>query len=243
MSFKRPLLAVVGLALCALQAPTASAVGNGLGFVFRELFVPADQHPVSANSLDFTYHSCVDFVAAGHFVETGYLWISSFQDVDSVVDSQINYYQANGYHLYAKYSFSGDQCSSQMTCPNGQNRRNYGIEQATFELYVDPLSDTVISNDCAFQVSGNVDDRLLGTANAILPTSMKSETNDVANGDFEIEFFNWAFTADGQQLFRDGNGNPLFATHLVFNANVTGLNGPLTNDHKPEGSGNLFWRD
>jgi hypothetical protein len=239
----KTLLALVGLALISIQAPTASAVGNGVNFVFREGFVPGTMpNPVSANSLDFTYLSCVDFTAMGQFTETGYLWISSFQDVGSVVDSHINYAGAMGYHLYARYHFEADQCSAQMTC-NGLARRNYGIEQATIALYSDPNQDTVLSiQDCAVVVAGDADDQFLGFANAI-QAGQKSETNDLANGDFEIDFANWVFTADGQDLFRDGNGNPLAVPTLVFNANVTLLTGPLANDHKPEGSGNLYWRD
>jgi hypothetical protein len=235
-------MALIGLLLFSLTS-TASAVGNGVNFVFREGFVPANAHPVAANSLDFTYHSCTNFTAAGQFTESGYLWISSFQDVDSVVDSQINHYLANGYHLYARYTFDGDQCSpAQMTC-NGLQRRNYRIEQGAFSLYVDPQSDTVLGlAGCGpVVIAGAADDRLLGVANAVV-AGQKSETNDLANGDFEIVFGDWAFTADGLDLFRDVNLNPLAVQTLVFNANVTGLNGPLVNDHNPEGSGNIFWR-
>lgn len=243
MPFKK-FLALAGFALVLIQSPTASAVGNGVSFVFQEGLVPAMAHPVAANSLDLTYHSCVDFTAAGQFTETGYLWISSFQDVGGVVDSQINDFLPNGYHLYARYHFSADQCSAQMTCPGGMSRRNYGIEQAAISLYSDPFSDTVLTIvDCQVVVAGAADDVFLGFANGIQALSQKSETNDLANGDFEIRFFDWAFTAAGQELFRDGNGNPLAVQNLVFNANVTILNGPLAGDHRPEGSGNLYWID
>jgi hypothetical protein len=237
---------LLGGALIAAQGMTPSdafAVGGGVGFVFREGFVPANAHPVPADGMDLTYHSCVDFTAMNSFTERGYFWVSSFQDVDSVVDSQINYYLANGYHIYAKYKFEADQCNgNQMTC-NGLTRRNYAIEDADLELYVDPLSDTGLAiADCGVVVNGNADDRLLGSATAVV-NGQKTETNDLTTGDLEIVFGNWAFTADGQDLFMDGNGNPLAAPIFVFNANVTRLIGALNNDHRTEGSGNIFWRD
>lgn len=243
MSHKK-LTTLLGCALVAVQAmtQTASAVGNGIPFVFREGLVPANAHPVPANSLDLTYHSCVDFTAMNSFTETGYFWVSSFQDVGSVVESQINHYLANGYHIYATYKFEADQCSSQMTCGQ-QTRRNYQIEEGDLQLYVDPLSDTGLAiMGCGVVVSGDDDDRLLGSA-SMVAQGQKTETNDLANGDFKIVFGDWVFSADGQELFRDGNGNPLAAPILVFNGNVTLLGGPLANDHRPEGSGNIFWRD
>ena len=221
----------------------ASAVGNGVPFVFREGFVPgAAQNPVAANSLDFTYHACDNFTAAGAVTETGYFWVSSFQNVGTVVDSQINHFLPNGYHLYARYHFSADECSDQQTC-NGRTRKSYFIEQAGLSLYLDPLQDTVLGlQNCGVVAAGTADDVFLGNAMAI-QNGQKSETDDLANGDFEIVLGNWAFTAAGQALFTDGNGNPLVVQVLVFNANVTMLNGPLVNDHLPEGSGNIYWRD
>ena len=237
------------LAACALFSmqlmlvATASAVGNGVPFVFREGIVPGSMaNPVGANSVDFTYHACDNFTDADSITETGYLWVSSFQDVGTVVDSQINYFLANGYHLYARYHFQADECSDQQTC-NGLTRKNYVVNQAGLSLYLDPMQDTVLGlQNCGVVVAGNADDWFLGTANAI-QNGQKSETNDLANGDFKIVFANWVFTAAGQALFKDGNGNPLAVPTLVFDANVTLLNGPLTNDHRPEGSGNLYWRD
>jgi hypothetical protein len=241
---RKKLMALAGLALISILPSTASAVGNGVPFVFREGFVPAQPNPVPADSLDFTYHSCVNFTAMGSFTEKGYLWISSFQDVAGVVDSQINHFLPNGYHLYARYHSQGDQCSAQMTCPGAASRRNYRIEQAGISLYSDPMSNTVLSIvDCEVVVAGDADDVFLGFANGIQAGSQKSETNDLANGDFEIRFFDWAFTAAGQDLFRDGNNNPLVVQDLVFNANVTLLTGPLAADHRAEGSGNLYWID
>jgi hypothetical protein len=233
---------------CALFAiqwmlpPDAFAVGGGVPFVFREGQVPgAMQHAFAADSMDFTYHACADFDAAD-FVETGYLWISSFQDVDSVVDSQINYFMANGYHLYARYQFHAEECSGQQTC-NFLDRKNYRVDQAALSLYLDPLQDTLLAlQNCGVAVANGGDDVFLGAANAIL-SGQKSETDDQANGDFDIVFSNWFFTAAGQALFKDGNGNPLAIPTLVFNANVTILGGLLGDDHRPEGSGNLYWTD
>jgi hypothetical protein len=225
--------------------PTASAVGNGIPFVFRELFVPSVAHPVPADSMDFTYHSCANFIDQDSFVEQGYLWISSFQDDAGVVDSQINDYLPNGYHLYARYAYGADQWMGAQPTPNGA-RLNYIVNGGNIGLYSDPMSDTVLSlQGCAVVAMGTADDKFLGFAGAIID-GQKSETNDLANGDFEIVFANWVFTGDGQLLFRDPNNpnnNPLVAQILSFNGNVTLLGGPLGQDHKPEGSGNLYWID
>ena len=114
---------------------------------------------------------------------------------------------------------------------------------ARIQLYLDPLSDTVLGlANCQVTAAGTADDVLLGGANVLLDGE-KSETNGLANGDFELVFANWLFTPAGQTLYRDVFGNPLFAPQFVFNANVTQLGGALGNDHRPEGSGNIFWRD
>ena len=89
-----------------LRAGDAAAVGNGVPFIFREGPVPAFANPVAANSQDLTYHSCVNFVDEDSFQERGYFWVSSFQDAVGVVDSQINDFQPNGYHIYARYGFA-----------------------------------------------------------------------------------------------------------------------------------------
>jgi hypothetical protein len=241
---RKNLMSGGALLAAVLSASNAFAVGAGVPFVFEELDVPALNHDVNANSFDLTYHACVDFVDNGIFNEVGYFWISSFQDVDSVVDSQINDFQANGYHLYGKYAFHGEECLDQMTCHANRTRKTYDLSQASISLYVDPLSNTTIQlMNCQVVVAGAEDDRPLGSA-SMLQSEMKTETDDFANGDFDLVFSNWVFTADGQDLFREpGGGNPLDNSTLVFNANVTRLQGPLVNDHRPEGSGNLFWRD
>jgi hypothetical protein len=244
MSHKR-LNAVVGCALAALQwlSPSlASAVGGGVPFVFREGLVNgADPHPVAADSMDFTYHGCAQFIDADTFVESGYFWVSSFQDVDSVVDSQINYYDMPGYRIYAKYVYRANQWGMAQPTPSG-NRLNYLVGQARLALFLDPAQNTTIAlQGCAPVVSGEDEDEFLGFCNVIGP-SEKSETDGLANGDFQIEFTNWAFTARGQQLFTNPAGQPLNVSSLIFNGNLTSLGGPLGMDHNPEGSGNLYWQ-
>lgn len=245
MSSRTTLTVLFGLALAAVQglAPSpALAVGPGVGFGFRETPIPnALNNTVAANSLDFTYHDCLEFTAPTSFTERGYLWISSFQDVDSVVDSQINHILPNGYHVYARYTYSGDECASGTTCLNA-TRRSYTIEQAAIQLFLDRDSDTVLAiNDCQVNVANNADDVPLGGAN-VVDEGRKTETDEIINGDFEIKFGNWVFSAFGQQLFRDLANDPLVAPVLVVNGNVTRLRGPIDALHRPEGSGNMYWQ-
>lgn len=237
------LLAVAAIAAVHLAMPRpAAAVGNGVNFVFREGFVPAFANPVAANSQDLTYHSCVNFVDEDSFQERGYFWVSSFQDAVGVVDSQINDFMPNGYHIYARYGFEADQWGGPQPTPSGV-RLNYLATGARIQLYLDPMSDTVLGlNECQVTAAGTADDVLLGAANQIIDGE-KSETNGLANGDFELVFANWVFTAAGQTLYRDVFGNPLAVPQLVFNANITLLGGALGADHRPEGSGNIYWRD
>jgi hypothetical protein len=237
---------LAGFAVASIQAlipPSAHAVGNGVDFGFRETPIPgALMNAVFANSEDGTYHDCLDFTDADSFTERGYLWVSSYQDVDSVVPSQINHFLPNGYQKYLKYSYQADECSSQDTC-NAGTRRNYGVNQAQVQLVLDPLQDTVLTIvNCQVQVANDADDILLGNANA-LEEGQKTETDDLINGDFELVFNDWNFTAAGAGLYKDLNGNPLPVHTFVLNGNVTRLRGPLGNDHRPEGSGNFFWKE
>jgi hypothetical protein len=247
MSHRR-LTVWIGAALIAVQAfvpSSALAVGPGVDFGFKETPIPgALQHAVFANSLDFTYHDCQDFVAPGVFNEVGYLWISSFQDLDSVVDSQINHFLPNGYHIYARYNYHGEECLTQDMCDPNKTRKSYGITEGSIQLFIDPLQDTTLAiNNCQVVVGNNADDRPLGGA-PVVQQGQKTETDDLISGDFEIVFVGWQFSAFGQGLFRDDvNDVPLVAATLVLNGNVTRLQGPLANDHKPEGSGNLYWVD
>jgi hypothetical protein len=241
---KRQILTfVAGIGLACVTASSVFAVGSGLPFFVGEGQIDGtDPHVVVANSMDFTYHSCVDFFQQGRFRESGYFWVSSYQDADSVVDSQINYFLPSGYRMYGIYRYQAQQVGGAQMTPSG-TRLNYvavGAAMAqSIELFVDVQSDTVLdpmSCPGGAILSGNADDRPIGSANA-LAVGEKSETSGLASGDLEIVFGNWAFTAFGQALFFNANFN-----FLVFNANITDLNGGMLNvDHFPEGSGNLFW--
>ena len=109
----------------------------------------------------------------------------------------------------------------------------------SIELFVDVLQDTVLNPlSCpgGAVVAGIADDIAIG-AGTTLAAGEKSETSGLASGDLEIVFGNWNLTAFGQMLFINANFN-----YLVFNANITDLNGgALGVDHLAEGSGNLFW--
>ncbi|MEO0972405.1 MAG: hypothetical protein AAFX85_04860 [Pseudomonadota bacterium] len=234
-----PHRAALAAAILTLTTTAAHAVGDGLGFMADESAVPqANANFVNADSLDFTYHACVNFVQAQQFVERGYAWISSYQDIDSVVPSQLNGIDASDYAMYAKYSYRAVQQGGVQPALSGV-RRNYlaGANGASVELFLDPNQDTVLSLvNCGVQSAGNVDDIPLG-ASTDLVLGEKSETTSLANGDFELVFDNWAFSDAGRALF----GNPANFNVIVLNGNITLLDGPLGNDHLPEGSGNLFW--
>ena len=237
-------IAIVG----TLASSIASAVGNGLPFVVDEDGVPgaiAITH--NANSADFTYHSCVDFIQQPGqpplFRESGYFWVSSYQNLTSVVDSQINYFDANGYRIYAKYSYAAQFVNLHNPSPSGL-RLNYVAPQqpAIIEMYLDWQSNTVLGlQQCGpVVVSGGNEDILLGSS-ATLEYGEKSETSNIAaNGDFELRFVNWAFTNFGEAIFRFPE--PAAFYRMVMNANITRLiGGNLITDHAAEGSGNLFW--
>lgn len=225
--------------VCAAASSGVSAVGNGLPFFVDENQIPgALANVVPANSMDFTYHSCVTFTQPDRFRESGYFWVSSFQDVDSEVDSQINYINPNGYRIYGIYRYRAQQWGAAQPTPSG-TRLNYvaGLSQPYIELFLDPQQDTVLNlQNCQPQAVD--DDISLGSCMA-LADGEKSETDGLASGDLEIVFGpNWVFSGFGQALF----GNPANFNYLVFNANVTQLIGPLGASHQTEGSGNLFWR-
>jgi hypothetical protein len=235
---------------CVTASSAASAVGSGLPFVFNEAPINgAAPRLVLANSMDFTYHSCVDFTQNLRFQESGYFWVSSFQDLDSVVDSQINYSltyngSPNGYRIYGIYTYQAQQAGAAQPTPSGGTRRNYEaatgpMGQPSIRLFLDDQQDTVLNlQNCQGGVAaGGADDILIGFS-AALAAGEKSETNTLANGDLELVFGpGWVFTAFGHLLF--GNANFQF---FDFNANITDLNGGALNvDHSAEGSGNLFW--
>jgi len=219
----------------------AAAVGGGLKFDFDEGPI-AGANVVSADSLDLTYHACTD-VDNGVLFERGYFWNSSFQDEDSVVDSQINHILGNGYHLYAKYNYEGIQRGNAQATITG-NRLNYEVLDGAIEMRIDPLSDTVLqlTNECELVVVNDADDRVIGRAN-VVAQGEKSETNGLAQGDFKIVFDNWMWGPAGNTLMTASQQGLFIGdfNFLVFNGNVTNLNGVLGNDHRPEGSGNVFW--
>ena len=237
------LTCVASIAITWVTVASVSAVGSGLPFFVGEAQIAnADPHLVVANSMDFTYHSCVHFTQQFRFRESGYFWVSSYQDADSEVDSQINYIEPNGYRIYGIYRYQAQQVGGAQATPSGV-RLNYvavaGPMAQSIELYLDEQQDTVLNPlSCpgGAILAGSADDIPLGSGTA-LALGEKSETSGLANGDLEIVFGNWAFTAFGQMLFFNANFN-----FLVFNANITDLNGGALNaDHLAEGSGNLFW--
>jgi hypothetical protein len=235
---------ITGGALLALAMTSTSAfaVGNGLPFTFREGFVMgADAHPVPSDSIDGTYYSCVHFQDANSILESGFMWLSSFQDTNAVVGSQLNYYDVNGYRLYLNYRFQADRCDQSGTC-NNFPRASYAVNSGRLALWSDPLQDTTLTiNNCQVVIQNAGDDVLFGSANE-LTSGQKVETEDQAAGDFDLEWHDWVFTAAGQQVFRNGM-NPFAASNVVLDGNVTLLGGAINMDHHPEGSGNLYWID
>lgn len=233
------------LLTAALSASSAFAVGGGVPFIFREGFVPGgtQPNPVAADSEDYTDHRCVDFVAAGSIVQNGYFWVSSYQDVASVVNAQLNFVGNAGYRVYGRYHLAADECiGPQPTC-NNFVRRSYDVTEGQVELFLDPASDTVLGiNNCQVTVANNADDQALGLS-AMVVSGQITETNDQANGDYDVLFGGWAFSAAGQTLYRDGNNNPLPVNLLELNGNTTRLLGGLNADHRAEGSGNFYWID
>jgi len=240
------LTAALGLAnLAAL--PQAYAVGGGGNFTVNEAALTADPQTMEADSLDLTYHDCLKFGGFDNrrFRDVGYLWISSYQDADSVVNSQINYSNAggtNGYNIYAKYLYSGQQAMAPQATPTG-NRINYTVDpNAPFELWLDPNQDTtlgLIAFNCLYVSAGTADDILLGTANNV-QVGERSETDGLANGDFELCYDDWSFTARGDEWIKLVGG--MSFTSMSFNGNITRLmGGMLKQDHRAEGSGNIFW--
>lgn len=234
--------------VCATASSAALAVGNGLPFTVNEFAVPgAIPRTHNSNSVDFTYHSCVDRSQAPgqppRIRESGYLWVSSYQNPASVVDSQINYFAPNGYRIYAKYSYAAEFVNLHNPSPTGP-RMNYvaTMQPAFVELYLDWNSNTVLGlQQCQpVQVSGANEDILIGSSTT-LNFGEKSETDNVAaNGDFELRFGAFSFTNFGEQLFQFPQ--PADFYRLVMNANVTQLlGGGLNADHRAEGSGNMFW--
>jgi len=218
------------------------AVGNGVTFGGNEIQVPgADPHVFQADSLDFSYRACSDVVPAGangiqELNERGYFWISSFQNNNTVQDSQINYYDNNGYHIYGVYEYKSDLVAVGLSVLG--NRRGYQMTAATLSLYLDPNKDTNIAlQNCQYIYNNTADDVLIGSGNQIF-NGEKSEKDGLANGDFQFELNDWVWN----------NPVPIVPftpmSHVIFNANLTRLGGNnVDQDHQPNGSGNIYWRN
>ncbi|MGH8605270.1 MAG: hypothetical protein ACREXR_21520, partial [Gammaproteobacteria bacterium] len=162
--------AIVMATFALISSQEASAVGGGLPFVVDESVVPGALNNVfDADSLDLTYHACTKVGGPNNMRlrETGYFWNSSYQDIDSVVDSQINHFLPNGYHIYGVYTYEADQVSAdQQYTPTGGDRLNYVVasDHAAISLYLDPLQNTTLALNAGCQVvkANTADDRLVG---------------------------------------------------------------------------------
>ena len=218
---------------------SAFAVGGGIVFNVDEAPVPARPNAFQADSMDFTYHSCVKIVQSpddpnkNMLHEMGYFWISSYQDVDSVVDSQINYFQNNGYHIYGVYSFEAKGLP--YPSPLGQ-RADYRAAKGSISLYLDPDQNTVLDlANCVLSRKGTDDDSRIGGSNTVVAGEKTEKALGLANGDFDVRFVNWMWDDPCPIV-------PFPSDMFVFNANVTRLIGPLLSNHRNEGSGNLYWK-
>jgi hypothetical protein len=222
----------------------AFAVGDGLEFEVDEAQIEgAEVNTVKANSVDLTYHACTQEPINQQIKELGYFWISSYQDENSVVDSQINYFDTNGYHIYGGYTYKSVRVGPAQPSVSG-TRLNYQVinQDAGILLYLDPLQDTQLTiQNCQIVIQNNEDDLILGFSNTVIQGE-KSETDGLANGDFKVVFSDWDWVDFGEELLLGVNGLSLDDfKFLVFNGNITDLGGPLTDNHNPEGSGNIFW--
>lgn len=218
----------------------ALAVGNGEPFTLQENSIDANavNHVVGADSLDFTYHACTP-VNGGNLQERGYFWLSSYQDVDSVVDSQLNRVAMQGYHLYGVYRYQAAQVGMAQPAVSGI-RLNYLVNNGFIELFTDPNQDTTLSLvNCQVVRTNTNDDVRIGFSNNVAQGE-KSETNGLANGDFELVFGQWVWDNGFGNIFNSVNNVPF--NFLSFNGNLTLLGGALGQIHHPEGSGNIYWR-
>lgn len=229
------------LALAGFSS-SALAVGNGVRFGVNEGTVPgSNNHVFQADSVDLSYHACTTITpsAAGvaqQIYEKGYFWLSSYQDDTGVLDSQLNDYQANGYHIYGVYRFDGDEVAQGVSSLG--NRRGYELKNASLILYLDPNKDTDIVNvSCGLIFNNSGDDRVIGSGNS-LQVGEKSEKDGLANGDFQFVLDDWVWS----NSFPIVPFSPM--SRVTINANLTLLGGAsVDQDHEPEGSGNIYWRN
>ena len=235
--------------VCATASSVTSAVGNGLPFVVDEDAVPgAIARTHNSNSLDFTYHSCVDFIQPPgqppQFRESGYFWVSSYQNLTSVVDSQINYFDVNGYRIYAKYRYEAAvrqppqpvavRPASELRGAAATGSRSSCISTGS------RIPCSICRSARLWQSAVTTTTCLIGSSTTLDLGEKSEATNVAANGDFELRFGNWTFTNFGAELFQFPQ--PAAFYRLVVNANITRLiGGALNTDHRAEGSGNLFW--
>lgn len=233
----KPLLLASSIGLASLLiSSNVSAVGGGIMFSVDESTVPgALPHALQADSMDFTYHACSTIdQTTGELIETGYFWVSSYQDVDSVVDSQINFFRPRGYHIYGKYRFKADRIGIH---PDFLHPRvDYRVKKAVIQLYLDPDQNTqlaIAAGNCQITRIGASNDSLIGSSIQLV-AGEKSEKVDIANGDFELRFVNWTW-ADSDPVVK------FPSLYFVFNANVTRIMTQLLQDQDTEGSGNLYW--
>ncbi len=239
-------LAAIPISQCLWVAPSY-AVGSGEDFMVTEY-----QSTLVADSMDFTYHACTQIDAAnGLLDEWGYFWISSYQtsaqgNNGDVVDSQLNYsspglFDNNGYNIYGKYQYQAQRVLAAQPTVTGI-RLSYDVaEPATLSLHVDPNRDTqlFLNQNCQQVIVGAADDYQIIDAVGV-EQGEKYEENGLSNGHFKLVFY-----AQNTLVNHDGPVQldlPNTARHLVFNGNLTELGGPLNNRHRPEGSGNLFWK-
>lgn len=235
-------VSVLSLVALATMTSNALAVGNGTTFGVNEGIVGnSNPHIFQANSVDLSYHACTDVippsaVAPQQIQERGYFWLSSYQDDNGVLDSQINYYDTNGYHIYGVYEFNADEVGV-AAGPLG-NRRGYEMKNARLTLYLDPNKDTNIQlQNCVFNYNSTVDDVRIGYGNS-LQVGEKSENDGLPNGDFQFVLDDWTWDVS----FPFVPFAPM--SKISLNANLTLLGGNnVDQDHKPEGSGNIYWRN
>ena len=103
----------------------------------------------------------------------------------------------------------------------------------------DPSQDTSLNVvNCQIVSQNTADDVRIGFSNVVVQGE-KSETNGLANGDFEVVFGNWVWTNGFGNIFSSVNMLPF--NFLSFNGNITLLGGALGQNHFPQGSGNIFW--
>ncbi len=243
----KSLLIVFCLSVTTLLLPQhAYSVGPGVVIGIEEIDIPGSHiNSVIANSFDFTYKSCSKFqLYSRGFREKGFIWVSSFQFLNDVVKSQLNYYLDSGYRIYGLYQYAAQRKGPPQKTPTG-TRLNYVVNKLnpSFTLYIDVAANTRLnmSGQCLLSRTNFSDDIKLGTSTTILQGE-KTETDGFANGDFKIMFDNWIFFPDKRQENSIIDSHTTAYRYLTFSGNTTYLRSGITTDHFAEGSGILYWR-